>query len=155
MEKRHIRPFNPKRMGTTATPGRFSQAIRAGNVIVFRGQTGQTFDGRFVGAGDPGAQARQACRNIRALVQEAGGRLEDVVKLTTYVTDVRYRPAVYAEITRAFKEAAPCSTGLVVTALARPEMLVEIDALAVVTEPQPHGPGVATPGRPSRARRKR
>jgi len=155
MTKHHIRTFDPKTRGTTATSGRFSQAIRVGNLIALRGQTGQTLDGRFIGAGNPGAQARQACRNIKALVEEAGGRMEDVIKLTTYVTDVRHRPAVYQEITRAFRRAAPCSTGLVVTALATPEMQVEIDALAVVTERQSHGPGRATPGRPSRARRKR
>ena len=70
------------------------------------------------------------------------------------MTEVRHRPAVYKEITRAFRGGAPCSTGLVVTALATPEMQVEIDALAVVTERQSDGPGRPRPGRPSRARRK-
>ena len=63
-----------------------------------------------------------------------GGQMSDVVKITVYVTDVAFRPAVYAEIVEAFDGKCPCSTGVVVKGLALPELLVEIDATAVVSE---------------------
>ena len=111
----------------------YSRAIRAsGDIVVFQGQTGMTFTGELVGKGDPFAQAAQACRNIKALVEEAGGTLRDVCKLTVYVTDVSYRSAVYSAINAAFEGVHHCSTGVVVSGLVSPDMLVEVDALAVI-----------------------
>lgn len=111
----------------------YSRAIRAsGDFVFFQGQTGTTFDGSFVGKDDPFAQAEQACRNIKALIEEAGGTLKNVCKLTVFVTDAAYRPAVYAAINAAFEGVHHCSTGVVVKGLATSEMLVEIDALAVI-----------------------
>ena len=108
-------------------------AIRTrGDFVFLRGQTGFDLDGTFVGRGDPGAQAEQACKNIKQLMVEAGGDIKDVCKLTVFVTDVSYRPAVYAQIQKYFEGVHHCSTGVVVSALARPELLVEIDAFAVV-----------------------
>ena len=108
-------------------------AIRTrGDFVFLRGQTGFDLDGKFVGRDDPGAQAEQACRNIKQLMTEAGGDIKDVCKLTVFVTDVSYRPAVYAQIQKYFEGVHHCSTGVVVSALARPELLVEIDAFAVI-----------------------
>ena len=127
--KRHIRKYMT-RHGAQAL---YSRAVRArGDYVFFQGQTGEDLERHFVGAGDPGAQAAQACRNIRILVEEAGGTLEDVCKLVVYVTDVGYRPAVYAAINRHFEGVHHCSTGVVVKGLATPEMLVEIDAHPVI-----------------------
>jgi enamine deaminase RidA (YjgF/YER057c/UK114 family) len=110
-----------------------SKAIRAsGDLVFFQGQMGFDLDGRFVGHGDPGAQAEQACRNIQTLIEEAGGAIEDICKLTIYVTDASYRPAVYAVVDRYFASAHHCSTGVVVKALATPDLLVEIDAFGVI-----------------------
>ena len=87
----------------------------------------------MVGIGDPGAQARQALDNIRVLLAEAGSCLHDVVKMTIYVTDRSHRPRVYRAIAEAMRGIRYCSTGIIVSGLASPEMLVEIDAHAVIT----------------------
>jgi enamine deaminase RidA (YjgF/YER057c/UK114 family) len=77
--------------------------------------------------------------NIAALLEESGSALVDIVKVVIYLTDVRYRDPVYQVIGRWLKGVFPVSTGVVVTALARPEWLVEIDAIAVIPEPHPFG----------------
>jgi enamine deaminase RidA (YjgF/YER057c/UK114 family) len=109
------------------------QAVRAGNTVYLRGQIGQDLDTReSVGTGDAEAQAERAMDNITMLLDEAGARLEDIVKLVVYLTDVRYREPVYRVMGRHLKGVFPVSTGIVVTALARPEWVVEIDATAVI-----------------------
>ncbi len=111
------------------------QAVRAGNTVYLRGQIGQDLDTReSVGTGDAEAQAERAMDNIAMLLDEAGARLEDIVKLVVYLTDIRYREPVYRVMGRRLKGVFPVSTGIVVTALARPEWVVEIDATAVIPE---------------------
>jgi enamine deaminase RidA (YjgF/YER057c/UK114 family) len=108
------------------------QAVVAGNTIYLRGQVGQDLDtSESVGAGDPAAQAEQAMSNIDRLLREAGSRLEEICKIVIYLTDIRYREQVYGVTGRWLKGVYPVSTGVVVSALARPEWLVEIDAIAV------------------------
>jgi enamine deaminase RidA (YjgF/YER057c/UK114 family) len=107
-------------------------AVRAGNLIFLRGQTGFTLDGDFVGLGDAAAQADQAMRNVRVLLEEAGAKMEDICKITTYITDRAYRTAVYQVVGRHLGNIAPVGTGLIVNGLALPEMLVEIDIEAVI-----------------------
>jgi enamine deaminase RidA (YjgF/YER057c/UK114 family) len=68
------------------------------------------------------------------LLDEAGSSLRDIVKVTVYLTDIRYRETVYRIMGRWLKGVFPVSTGVVVTALARPEWVVEIDAIAVIPE---------------------
>ncbi|HEY7138837.1 MAG TPA: RidA family protein [Methylomirabilota bacterium] len=132
MPKRFIRKFDASAY-KHAAHGIYSMAIRTrGDYVFLRGQTGFDLDGRFVGAGDAGAQAEQACKNIKQLMEEAGGTIHDVCKLTVYVTDRSYRPAVYGAIERYFEGVHHCSTGVVVQGLALPELLVEIDAFAVI-----------------------
>jgi enamine deaminase RidA (YjgF/YER057c/UK114 family) len=109
------------------------QAVRAGDTVYLRGQIGQDLDSReSVGTGDAEAQTERAMDNIALLLDEAGARLEDIVKVVVYLTDVRYREPVYRVMGRRLKGVFPVSTGLVVTALARPEWVVEIDATAVI-----------------------
>ena len=104
----------------------------AGNTIYLRGQVGQDLDtSESVGADDPAAQAEQAMSNIDRLLREAGSRLEEICKIVIYLTDTRYREQVYGVTGRWLKGVYPDSTGVVVSALARPEWLVEIDAIAV------------------------
>jgi enamine deaminase RidA (YjgF/YER057c/UK114 family) len=113
------------------------QAVVAGGTVYLRGQVGQDLDtGESVGVGDAAAQADQAMRNIEILLAEAGSRLEDIVKVTIYLVDPRYREPVYRTVGRWLKSVYPVSTGVVVSALARPEWLVEIDAIAVIDEGQ-------------------
>jgi enamine deaminase RidA (YjgF/YER057c/UK114 family) len=137
MAHRRIRPFNTK---TTYPEQRLdndlAQAVVArGTVVYLRGQCPQHIDtSENVGVGDPAAQAHQVMRNIRQLVQEAGGRMEHVVKLVVYLTDIRHREAVYRVMGEYIRGVHPVCTGLVVVALARPEWLVEIDATAVIPD---------------------
>ena len=112
------------------------QAVVArGQTVFVRGQVGQDLDTSVnVGIGDPGAQAEQAMANIAKLLGEAGAELGHVCKITIYLTDPRFRETVYRVVGRWLKGVYPVSTGLVVSALARPEWLVEIDVIAVIPD---------------------
>ncbi len=130
-----LRRFNTREMYPEQTlDNDLAMAVRAGNHIFMRGQTGFDLDGSFHGVGDPAAQAEMAMSCVERLLEEAGGRLEHICKITVYLTDPRFREPVYNVIGRWLKGVHPCSTGLVVQALARPEMLMEIDVDAVVPE---------------------
>ena len=109
------------------------QAVVAGDTIYLRGQVAQDLDTRkSLHVGDVGKQADKAMANIKMLLEECGSELDHIVKIVVYLTDVRYREAVYRAMGRWLKGVFPCSTGLVVEALARPEWMVEIDATAVI-----------------------
>lgn len=112
------------------------QAVVARGTMVFvRGQIGQDLDtSESVGRGDPAAQTHQAMRNIRMLLEESGAKMEHICRLVVYLTDIRYREAVYRTIGEYIKGVHPVSTGLVVPALARPEWVVEVEATAVIPD---------------------
>jgi len=111
------------------------QAVVANGVVYLRGQIGQDLETReSVGIGDVVAQTEQAMFNIDMLLKEAGSKLADIVKVTIYIIDPRYREDVYRTVGKWLKGVYPVSTGIVVQALARPEWLVEIDATAVISE---------------------
>ena len=131
-----IRPFNTRETYPEQNlDNDLCQAVVANGVVYLRGQIGQDLDTReSVGVGDVEAQTDKAMANIAMLLEEAGSRLEDVVKVTVYLVDVRYRAVVYRTMGRWLKGVFPVSTGIVVSALARPEWLVEIDATAVVSD---------------------
>ncbi len=108
------------------------QAVIAGDTVYLRGQVAQDLDTREnVAVGDPAGQAEQVMRNIDLLLRECGSSLDHIVKATVYLTDIRYREAVYRVAGRWLKGIHPVFTGLVVQALARPEWVVEIDVIAV------------------------
>ena len=132
-----IRPFNTKdTYPEQDLDNDLCQAVVAGGVVYLRGQIGQDLDPReSVGIGDVEVQAEQAMGNIDLLLRESGSRLDDIVKVVVYLTDIRYREPVYRVMGRWLKGVHPVSTGLVVDALARPEWLVEIDATAVISDP--------------------
>mgnify|MGYP002041241728 FL=1 len=107
----------------------------AGKTVYLRGQIGQDLDTRAsVGVGDAAAQAEKAMANVAMLLRECGSDLSHICKVTVYLVDVRYREAVYNVMGRWLKGVFPVSTGLVVSALARPEWLVEIDVIAVIPD---------------------
>ena len=112
------------------------QAVVARGAMVFlRGQCPQNLDdAKSIRATDPVRQTRKVMQNIKQLVTEAGGKMEDIVKITVYLTDIRHREAVYRTMGQYLRGVHPVSTGLVVQALARPEWLVEIEAIAVLPE---------------------
>lgn len=136
---RRIRPFNTRvTYPEQNIDNDLCQAVVAGNTVYLRGQIGQDLDTReSVGIGDVRAQTEQAMANIAMLLNESGSALEDIVKIVVYLTDIRYREPVYQVMGRWLKGVFPVSTGVVVTALARPEWVVEIDAIAVIPESRP------------------
>jgi enamine deaminase RidA (YjgF/YER057c/UK114 family) len=112
------------------------QAVVArGSMVFVRGQVGQDLDTAVnVGVGDPVAQTEQAMKNVQQLLSEAGAQLQDICKITIYLTDARLREPVYRTIGSWLKGVFPVSTGIVVAALARPEWLVEVDVIAVIPD---------------------
>jgi enamine deaminase RidA (YjgF/YER057c/UK114 family) len=135
MTHRRIRPFNTRdTYPEQQLDNDLCQAVVAGDTVYLRGQVGQDLDtSESVGIGDVEAQAERAMANVAQLLDEAGSRLEDVCKVVVYLVDPRYREPVYRVMGRWLKGVHPVSTGVVVTALARPEWLVEIDVTAVVS----------------------
>lgn len=132
-----IRKFNTKETyPEQSIDNDLSQAVVAkGTTVYMRGQIGQNLDtSECVCVGDPAGQAEQAMKNIDMLLKEAGSKLEDICKLTIYISDPRYRESVYQVVGKWLKGVYPVSTGIVVTAFARTEYLVEIDATAVIPE---------------------
>ena len=130
---RRIRPFNTAR---TYPEQRLSndlcQAVVAGRTVYLRGQVAQDLDTReSVAIGNPAGQASKVMDNIELLLAEAGARLEHIVTCDVYLTDIRYREPVYGVLGERLAGVYPCFTGLVVQALARPEWLVEVTAVAV------------------------
>ena len=135
MSHQRFRKFNTKTMyPEQSLDNDLCMVVRAGNHVFMRGQTGFTLDGDFVGVGDAGAQADNAMKCVKQLLEEAGAKLEHICKITIYLIDPRYREEVYRAIGAHLKGVYPCSTGLVVQALARPEMLMEIDVDAVIPD---------------------
>jgi enamine deaminase RidA (YjgF/YER057c/UK114 family) len=134
VKHRRIRTFNTKvTYPEQNLDNDLCQAVVAGTTVYLRGQIGQNLDtSESVGIGDVSAQAEQAMANIAMLLGEAGGELEDIVKITIYLVDPRFREPVYQVVGKWLKGVYPVSTGIVVSALARPEWLVEIDAIAVL-----------------------
>jgi enamine deaminase RidA (YjgF/YER057c/UK114 family) len=114
-------------------------AVRAGNTVYLRGQTAMDLDGRIVGIGDPAAQAENAMKCVKVLLEEAGAKLEHIAKVTIYITDRAYREPVYQVVGKWLKGVYPVSTGLIVQGLARPEYLMEIDVIAEIPSAQDAG----------------
>jgi enamine deaminase RidA (YjgF/YER057c/UK114 family) len=107
--------------------------VAKGTMVFVRGQIGQDLDtNASVAVGDVAGQTEQAMANIKMLLEEAGSSLDHVCKITIYIVDPRYREAVYRVVGKWLKGVFPVSTGIVVSALARPEWLVEVDAIAVM-----------------------
>lgn len=126
------------RIGVSASGGEseraaYSAAIRVGDLVFVSGQVSMSDDGEPVAPGDFGAQADVAFGRLRDVLSAAGSDLRDVVKVTIHLTD-RANVADLVDLRRRwFHEPFPADTTVVVASLARPEWLIEIDAIAVVS----------------------
>jgi 2-iminobutanoate/2-iminopropanoate deaminase len=113
---------------------RYSQGILAdgGKLLFIAGQTASDKDGNVVGKGDIEAQAHQVFKNIRAVLEEAGGSLDNLAMTTTYITDRKYREGYNRVRQQYYKNNSPTSTLVIITGLAHPDYLIEINGIAVV-----------------------
>jgi 2-iminobutanoate/2-iminopropanoate deaminase len=100
--------------------------------VYIAGQIAFDKDGKVVGAGDMKAQAEQVFKNLQAALDAAGAKFSDVVKMNTFITDMSKAPAVREVRARYFGETTPASTLVQVTSLVRPELMLEIEVIAVV-----------------------
>jgi enamine deaminase RidA (YjgF/YER057c/UK114 family) len=129
-----IRPFNTAETYPEQNLSNdLCQAVVAGKTIYLRGQVAQDLETREnVAVGDAAGQAEQVADNIETLLAECGASVENIVSCTIYLTDIRHREAVYRVLGERLRGVYPVFTGLVVSALARPEWLVEVTAIAVL-----------------------
>jgi 2-iminobutanoate/2-iminopropanoate deaminase len=117
---------------TMSQPRGYSHVVKVGNTAYIAGQVSVARDGSVVGKDDPEAQARQIWHNLEAAVKSVGGTLNDIVKTTTYVTNLNYAAAIRKVREERFPTNPPTSTLLVVAGLASPDFMMEIEAIAVV-----------------------
>jgi len=111
---------------------RYTLGWRVGNTIYVAGQLPYDKDGNLVGRGDIKAQTRRIFENIRKIVEAGGGKMDDIVKITVFVTDVRYREP-YGEVrSEFFGPNPPASTLVQISNLAIPDALIEIEAIAAL-----------------------
>ena len=132
-----IRKFNTKETyPEQKLDNDLSQAVVAKGTNVFlRGQVSQDLETReTLYVGDPKLQTRKTMENIDLLLKEAGSCMDHICRIVVYLVDIRYREEVYQEMGKWLKGVHPCSTGLVVPALARPDWLVEIEVTAVIPD---------------------
>ena len=137
MVHKRIRKFNTKETyPEQKLDNDLSQAVVAKGTNVFlRGQVSQDLETReTLYVGDPKLQTRKTMENIDLLLKEAGSCMDHVCRIVVYLVDIRYREEVYQEMGKWLKGVYPCSTGLVVPALARPDWLVEIEVTAVIPD---------------------
>ena len=116
-------------------PPTYSQGIKvsdANTVLFLAGQVAYDKDGSVKHAGDFKAQAREVFRCIKSLVETAGGRMDNIVKLNTYLTDIRYRADLVPIREEFLGKKGPASTLVQVSALAHPDWLIEVEAIAVI-----------------------
>ena len=110
----------------------YSRVVKVGKFVYVSGTTATDSQGNVVGMEDAGAQTIQALKNIQRALESVGARLEDVVRTRIYVTDIKRWEEVGKVHGAFFKEIRPNTTMVEVKALVNPEMLVEIEAEAVL-----------------------
>ncbi len=140
MKLERFRPFNTAdgHAGRTAKGLNASSIVKAGNRIFMSGQTGQDIGGGMPKDTDPAALAERAMASIEALLAEAGAGLADICKVTTWLADRAYRPAVYNTVGSHLAKVPTVATGLVARQLALPEIKLNLGIEAVIAGPEGH-----------------
>lgn len=116
-------------------PATYSQSVKvtgAQTILFLAGQVAYDKDGGVLHPGNFKGQAREVLRSLKALVEAGGGRMDSIVKITTYLTDVRYRADLVPIREEFFGKKGPASTLIEVSSLSHPDYLIEIEAIAVV-----------------------
>ena len=113
-------------------PYAYSQGFRVGELLIVSGQAAIDEHGQIVGAGDFDAQAEQTFRNLARVLEAGGSSLERIVKVTIYLTDMSNFPKIVELRKRWFTPPYPADTIVEVSALALPELEIEIEAIATL-----------------------
>lgn len=113
---------------------RYSHGIIAegGRLLFIAGQTAMDKDGNVIGKGDIEAQTHQVYKNLTAVLEEAGGSFNNLVMTTTYIVDRKYREGYNKVRMQYYKQHSPTSTLVIITGLAHPDYLIEINAIAAL-----------------------
>lgn len=119
-------PINPP--GISPNPA-LSPGVRVGDFLFVSGNVAVDGSGNLVGGNDAEAQSRQVMANIQAIVEAAGGRMEDVAKITCFITDINYYAGYSKVRSETWPTNPPASSTVVVAGLVRPEFLVEVEAI--------------------------
>lgn len=113
-------------------PGVLSNCKKIGNQVFISGMVAWDKDMKPLGGNDPYEQAKIVFGYIKALMEAAGGKMNDIVKITVFLSDMRHQPAVWKARREFFTGAFPCSTLVAVAALFLPQLLVEIEAVGFI-----------------------
>ncbi len=110
----------------------YSHVAKAGSTLYIAGQVAKDLQGHLVGRGDFETQARQVFTNLKNILEETGGNLNNIAKITTFLTHPSYREA-YRKVRQEFlQEPLPANTLLIVESLASPDYMIEVEAIAVL-----------------------
>lgn len=135
MNKKEKKDVSAKRIATNPdNMERFniSQGFRVGDLLIVSGQTADNEQGELIGPNDFDAQAEQVFHNLDKVLKAGGASLDSVIKVTIYLTDMSYFPKIVELRKQHFSVPYPADTIVEVNALASPEMMIEIEAMALV-----------------------
>jgi len=117
--------------------GHFSQSITikaAGTLVFISGMTARRPDGSIAGIGDVEEQTRQVCENLKAAVEAAGGTFDDICRVDVYIRNMEHFDQIHKIRRQYFKAPPPASTMVEVTKFTSPDYLIEINAIAVLSD---------------------
>ena len=125
------KPVSPADARPSGAPNQaaFAPGMIVGDLLFVSGHCSVDTSGDVVGEGDAEAQTRQVMTNIRDVVSAAGAKMEDVAKITCFITDIAYYPAYSKVRAETWPKDPPASSTVVVTGLVRPEFVVEVEAI--------------------------
>ena len=125
------KPVSPADARPSGAPNQaaFAPGMIVGDLLFVSGHCSVDTSGDIVGEGDAEAQTRQVMANIRAVIDAAGGKMEDVAKITCFITDIASYPAYSKVRSETWPSSPPASSTVVVAGLVRPEFMVEVEAI--------------------------